>query len=280
MARRHEEEEEPTEEARVSSLQLLNAAEAKVEKPKAPTKGLIYIDTVVKGKTSRALVDTGATHNFLDVKEAKRLGVEFTKEKGLLKAINSAARPTEGVAYGVKLYIGAWSGLVDFSVAHIDDYPMVLGMDFFDKVKAFPIPYANSVCIAEEGMSCTVPMIRQANTKSKKITAMQLSDAGETSDLAALKEKGDSQKSAQVIPKELPKKPPFQGKEVDDILAEGVVHRKGMPEYTEYLVKWKGLPESKASWEREESLRRYSDHIKRFKVRLRDEDVAGLGGGE
>ncbi|KAL6327535.1 hypothetical protein AAG906_021626 [Vitis piasezkii] len=50
-------------------------------------------------------------------------------------------------------------------------------------------------------------------------------------------------------------------KEVEHIIANRVIRRRGVPPTTEYLVKWKGLPETVPG--------------KRC-----DEDVYGLGGGE
>lgn len=48
-------------------------------------------------------------------------------------------------------------------------------------------------------------------------------------------------------------------KDVDYIIAD----RDEAP-YTEYLVKWKNLPESEASWEHAETLWQFEDHTKRF----------------
>ena len=48
--------------------------------------------TKVNGLETRALVDTGASHNFIEVDEAK---------------------PIFGVARGVKICFGEWCGLVD-----------------------------------------------------------------------------------------------------------------------------------------------------------------------
>ena len=38
-------------------------------------------------------------------------------------------------------------------------------------------------------------------------------------------------------------------KEIEHFLADRVIRRRGVPPDMEYLVKWKGLPESEASWE-------------------------------
>ena len=37
-------------------------------------------------------------------------------------------------------------------------------------------------------------------------------------------------------------------KEVEHVLADRVIRRRGVPPATDYLVKWKRLPESEASW--------------------------------
>ncbi|RVW89537.1 hypothetical protein CK203_043644 [Vitis vinifera] len=51
--------------AHVRSLQLLNALKAK-SVPKTPqSKGLMYVEALVNGMDTKALVDTGATHNFV-----------------------------------------------------------------------------------------------------------------------------------------------------------------------------------------------------------------------
>ena len=58
-------EKEKKGDAHVGSLQLLNAIKAKPV-PKTPqSKGLMYVEALVNGKATKALVNIGATHNFL-----------------------------------------------------------------------------------------------------------------------------------------------------------------------------------------------------------------------
>lgn len=45
-----------------------------------------------------AVVDTRASHNFMKLEVAKRLGVPFVGEDSWLKAVNSHPTPTYGVA--------------------------------------------------------------------------------------------------------------------------------------------------------------------------------------
>ncbi|XP_057491450.1 uncharacterized protein LOC130777197 [Actinidia eriantha] len=71
----------------------------------------------------------------------------------------------------------------------MDDYPIVLGMEFLDGVRAFPILFAETMCIMGEGSACMVPLVREALLKSKTLSAMQLSkEENEPTFLATLKE--------------------------------------------------------------------------------------------
>ncbi|KAF2317776.1 hypothetical protein GH714_041085 [Hevea brasiliensis] len=66
-----------------------------------------------------------------------------------------------GLANNVAVRIGEWTGSINFSIIAMDDYACVLGMDFMDKVKAIPIPFANSLCFVENGGASMVPLKRK-----------------------------------------------------------------------------------------------------------------------
>ncbi|KAK8534488.1 hypothetical protein V6N13_061598 [Hibiscus sabdariffa] len=83
--------------AHMGSLQLLNVIQSA---PKTETKGLIYVDVTINEKTTRAMLDTGASHNFISLDEANRLGLKATWGGGTIKAVNSAAQPIHGVVRG------------------------------------------------------------------------------------------------------------------------------------------------------------------------------------
>ncbi|GFY81592.1 hypothetical protein Acr_01g0014010 [Actinidia rufa] len=100
--------------------------------------------------STRVLIDTGASHNFIEVNEAKRLGLQLKEEQGWIKVVNTEARLIYGVARDVRLHIGDW-------------------------VRAFPIPFAETMCIMGEGSARMVPLAREALLKSKILSAMQLS---------------------------------------------------------------------------------------------------------
>ncbi|KAK3009399.1 hypothetical protein RJ639_014662 [Escallonia herrerae] len=68
------------------------------KKSDVPGKGLMYVDIKVNGKAIRAMVDTGATHNYIFSTEVERLGLTLEKGCGRVKAINSTAQPVAGIA--------------------------------------------------------------------------------------------------------------------------------------------------------------------------------------
>ena len=58
----------------------------------------MYVDAKVNGMSTKAMVNTGASHNFVSEEEANSLKLQISKEASWLKAINSVAKPSQGVA--------------------------------------------------------------------------------------------------------------------------------------------------------------------------------------
>ena len=56
-------------------------------------------------------------------------------------------------------------------------------------------------------------------------------------------------------------------KEVEHIIADRVIRRRGVPPATKYLVKWKGLSESEASWEPVDALWQFQEQIEQFRAK-------------
>nr|GEV61916.1 acetyl-CoA acetyltransferase, cytosolic 1-like [Tanacetum cinerariifolium] len=141
------------EDVHMGSLRILNAINAKRDinarkessrveaknkgkartKSKAEANGLRFVSTIINEISTRAVVDTRATHNFISIDEAKRLELETMEDSGWIKATNKDAKPISGVARDAKAEIMEWEGELDLSVVPIDDYKLVVRVEFFNK---------------------------------------------------------------------------------------------------------------------------------------------------
>ena len=87
---------------RVNPLQLLNVTNG--ETP--VQKSLMHVHAVVNGVQVKALVDSGATHNFVATKEGTRLVLKLEEDTNRIKAVNSKIQKIQGVAKNVPMQIG------------------------------------------------------------------------------------------------------------------------------------------------------------------------------
>ncbi|GKE34188.1 zinc finger, CCHC-type containing protein, partial [Tanacetum coccineum] len=56
-----------------------------------------------------------------------------TKISGTIKAVNSPAKAIQGVSKDIRAKIGEWEGTIDLSVVLMDDFKVVLGLEFLEK---------------------------------------------------------------------------------------------------------------------------------------------------
>nr|CAD1823351.1 unnamed protein product [Ananas comosus var. bracteatus] len=198
-----EEEAAVTGSIRMGALRLLNALKGQVgEKERTPLpkenfpspkeskhSELMYLDIKLNGKTTRAMVDTGATHNFIATGEVERLGVTLSKDGSRMKAVNSKAQPIAGLAKEVPVSISSWTGKANFMSVLLDDFHVILGMEFLQMSRGVPIPFLDTLCMMGDESPCVVPVVRKT-TDAQQISALQLKKGvkrGELTYVAALK---------------------------------------------------------------------------------------------
>ena len=150
-----QEEDDEEDCAHMGAVRLLNALKKHGSTgKKTQGKGLMFVDATIHGKVAKSvMIDTGATHNFVSELEAKRLGLKIEKDVGRMKAVNSKALATAGVAKSVSVKIGTWEGQTDLVVVHMDDFDVVLGMEFLMEKGAIPIPATGSLLIMGDSPS-------------------------------------------------------------------------------------------------------------------------------
>ncbi|KAK2997588.1 hypothetical protein RJ639_025186 [Escallonia herrerae] len=169
-----------------------------------PGKGLMYVDIKVNGKAIRAMVDTGATHNYISSTEVERLGLTLEKGYGRVKAINSAAQPVAGIARSVLIKIGPYEGRTNFSVVIMDDFKLILGLEFLRDTKTTVMPCTNSLVMLGN-KPCVIPTI-SSRAGERSISALQLKRGlkrDETTYLAMLRKLNEAERRYTTHEKEL-----------------------------------------------------------------------------
>ncbi|XP_047335495.1 uncharacterized protein LOC124939022 [Impatiens glandulifera] len=193
--------------AQLGSLKLFNAVKASVVEPLKGTKrGSMFVEAVIEGKRVKALVDTSATHNLMREGVAKALGLHINQSRGTIKSVKSKAKPVAGEAKDMKIQIGDWNEKVSFSVIPLDDYDVVLGLRWFDQVRACIIPYSDSLVISDHERTSAIPVRRELNGM-RMLSAIQFSrglQRGEEafSAFAVIEDENDSKVEVEV-PKEV-----------------------------------------------------------------------------
>ncbi|KAA0055061.1 reverse transcriptase [Cucumis melo var. makuwa] len=76
------------------------------------------------------MVDSGATHNFITEAEARCLRLHWEKDSGRMKVVNYVALPIVGLVKQVVIRLRGWKGPIDFVVVKMDDFDVVLDMEF------------------------------------------------------------------------------------------------------------------------------------------------------
>ena len=92
--------------SRFNPLQLLNV----IRGQSTNSKALMFVETLVNGVQVKAMMDSGATHNFVATRESERLGLKLKEDTIQIKAVNSKAQKIQGIAKNVAVQVGNWKG--------------------------------------------------------------------------------------------------------------------------------------------------------------------------
>ena len=112
-----------------------------------PHASLIHIEMKVKEQCVMAMVDTWATHTFVDVKIATKLVLKLSKSPSYVKTVNAKAQAIVGMAYSVSMSTGNWVGKHNLMVMPLGDFEIILGIDFLRKYQFVPFPHLDGVMV-------------------------------------------------------------------------------------------------------------------------------------
>ncbi|KAG6522526.1 hypothetical protein ZIOFF_019666 [Zingiber officinale] len=155
---------------------------------------LLHVSVMLNGKSAYAMVDTGATHTFVSAKLVQEYGLSISKCPKYIKSVNAKAQAVVGMAYNVPLTVGTQMGKANMMVIPLEDFQIILGMDFLRKTKTLPMPHLDGVMVMQESNPCFVSAVHpyekgKNKGKTNIISAISLEKGlrrGETTYLAAL----------------------------------------------------------------------------------------------
>ena len=85
----------------MNPLQLLNALSAG-----GTSKRLSYVQVEMNGNGAEAMLDTGATHNFVANCMVQQLGLKVSKCPSKIKVVNFEVKPNSGIAFAFDHAVG------------------------------------------------------------------------------------------------------------------------------------------------------------------------------
>ncbi|CAH9148831.1 unnamed protein product [Cuscuta epithymum] len=130
-----------------SPLQLLTAMNERPQR--VVNRGLMYVNVQINGVEILAMVDTGASHNFVAERLIPKLRLELEENSSKMKTVNAAARDVTGRA-DVSLKVGDWSGVCSLTVLPLDDFDVILGNEFLLAARVAVFPYLGGMMINDE----------------------------------------------------------------------------------------------------------------------------------
>ena len=103
----------------------------------------------------------------------KRFNILWHQDTGNMKAVNLTTLPVLGVAKRTLIKLRTWTKRIDFAIVKIDDFDIVLEMDFLLKHKVIPMPLAKCLIVTRSN-----PTIIKTNNRQpgevKMRSALQL----------------------------------------------------------------------------------------------------------
>jgi hypothetical protein len=72
------------------------------------------------------------------------------------------------MAYGVPVVLDKWQGKQDLLVVMLDDFDVILGLDFLKKAKIALMPHLDRILLANEVCPCFIPCYKAVVVESRK----------------------------------------------------------------------------------------------------------------
>ncbi|KAF2325465.1 hypothetical protein GH714_028959 [Hevea brasiliensis] len=123
---------------------------------------------------------------FGGARDAKELNMQ--EDTGKIKAVNSKATNIVGVTRRVSCQMGSWNGEIDFTVIPLDDFDVVIEMEFLKKARAIPIPIADCLLLMGD-KPCIVPTSFSPLCEKKLIASLQFTRSAKSTEPTRARDK-------------------------------------------------------------------------------------------
>ena len=133
---------------RVNPLQLLNVIRAQL----ATSKSLMFVQALVNEVRVKAIVDSGVTHNVMATRESEMLGLKHEEDANKITVVNNKAYKIHEIAKKVSLQVNSWKGNCSLLYVPLDDFDLILGINFFVKSNLALLPHLGGPMFLEESM--------------------------------------------------------------------------------------------------------------------------------
>ena len=100
-----------------------------------------YVYISINGIPARAMVNSVAKANIMTKMVAERSGLNYVPSNTCLQTVNAPPTLVCAVSQGVSITLGKWQGKMNFTVAPLDIFDIILRQDFFQRCHTIINPY-------------------------------------------------------------------------------------------------------------------------------------------
>ena len=88
------------------------------------------------------------------------MGLKLEENTSRIKEVNSKTQKIQGIAKNVPMQVGDWKGTCSLFCVPLDDFDLIIGVDFLLKAKVALIPRLGGLVVLKERQPCFVQALR------------------------------------------------------------------------------------------------------------------------
>ena len=136
---------------------------------------LLYVSALINGRLCQAMVDTGASHEFMTPTLAKACGLCMEiNSNSTWKTVNGEEKQVGRIAPNVVVIVGEVTVCVEFSIVEMDDFDVVLGQSWARLARALPYPFGDQVLFIQDKLHVVKASSSRPIPLPKTLSSMQL----------------------------------------------------------------------------------------------------------